>query len=235
MLLNEFPQIGWTRWDANRGYVAARNYLMQSATANYFVSLDDDAVFVKGDEVALAVENLEQNPSIGAIAFDILSPDRSDPNARRSARAVAMFIGCGHAIRLAAARAVGFYDPAPGLYGGEEKDLCLRLIDAGYQILLLPGVHVRHDKTELERNPAAQHRSGVCNDLIMTLRRTPSWLLPLALLSKFYRHTAFAIRNRLTRPSFEGFGLFVRSIPRVWPSRRPVTTWALRRFMRLRV
>ena len=62
-----------------------------------------------------------------------------------------MFIGCGHVVRLAAVHAVGVYEPAPGSYGGEEKDLSLRLMDAGYAILSLPGVHVWHEKTSIAR------------------------------------------------------------------------------------
>src|SRR5205085_1005386 len=105
---------------------------------------------------------------------------------------------------------------------GEEKDFCLRLIDAGYEVALLPGVHVWHDKTTVERYTAAQHRSGVCNDLAMTLRRTPLPLLPLALLSKFYRHLAFSIKHELTKPCLEGLGLFLCSIRMTWSVRKPV-------------
>src|SRR5437762_12405020 len=50
---------------------------------------------------------------------------------------------------LSAAREVGLYEANPGSYGVEEKDLCLRLLDAGYKIVKLSGVHVWHDKTEI--------------------------------------------------------------------------------------
>jgi GT2 family glycosyltransferase len=229
----QFPTVEWTRWHSNKGYMAARNYWMTSAREDYFVSLDDDAWFMDGDEIAVAIEVLEKNPKVGAVAFDILSPDKPHKVARGEPRSSAMFIGCGHVLRLAAVRAVGAYESVPGSYGGEEKDLCLRLMDSGYKIIRLPGVHVWHDKTPVSRELAAQHRSGVCNDLVMTLRRTPAVLLPLALMAKFYRHSVFSFTHGLMPPCFQGFKMFARSMPAVLRSRQPVRAETLRTFMRL--
>src|SRR5260370_10312232 len=125
-------------------------------------------------------------------------------------------------LRLSAVREVGGYEEFPGTYGVEEKDLCLRLIDAGYAIVRLSGVHIWHDKTSLAREIPAQHRSGVCNDLVMAARRTPLYLLPLALASKFYRHLIFGLRQGLLSPALAGFALFLKSLPGVLGSRKPV-------------
>lgn len=228
-----FPTVHWTRFEANRGLIGARNYLMALPGTEYFVSLDDDAWFLRGDEIAAAMQILQSRPQVAAVAFDVLSPDRPNPQPRVDPRPVAMYFGCGHVLRLKAVRSVGFYETVPGHYGGEEKDLCLRLIDAGYEIVFLPGVHVWHDKTTLARDVLAQHRSGVCNDLVMTLRRTPFALLPFAFVVKLYRHFAVSWRLGLVRPFFEGFGLFVRAFPAVWRSRIPVRMTTLRTFMRL--
>lgn len=232
-LAHQFPMVEWIRWPSNRGYMAARNHWIISACEDHFVSLDDDAWFVRGDEIEVAIKVLERNPKVAAIAFDILSPDRPNRVPRGKQHLTGMFFGCGHVLRLAAVRKVGGYEPVPGSYGGEEKDLCLRLLDAGYEIMKLPGVHVWHDKTPVSREIPTQHRSGVCNDLVMTLRRTPAALLPAALLAKFYRHSMFSLKHGLTRPCLEGFGLFARSVPAILRSRRPVKAATLRAFMRL--
>jgi len=232
-LRERFPQAHWIRWEANRGLIVARNHLMNCADADYYVSLDDDAWFLRGDEIALAVDHLKEDRSAAAVAFDILSADRSESATRKSAETASMFIGCGHVLRLAAVREVGAYELTPGSYGGEEKDLCLRLMDAGYRIVRLPGLHVWHDKTPVARDIPDQHRSGVCNDLAMTLRRTPLALLPAALPVKFYRHFRFAWQHKLIRPCWQGFGLFVRSIPSLLGSRKPVRIRTLRAFSHL--
>jgi GT2 family glycosyltransferase len=231
---HRFRSVEWIRWPDSRGHVAARNYWINIGAEDYFASLDDDAWFIHNDEISEAVAAMEAQPAIGAIAFDILSPDRPDRRARSGMDRVSSFIGCGHMLRLSAVRKVGGYDELPGTYGAEEKDLCLRLMDAGYEIVRLNGVHVWHDKTQLARELPAQHRSGVCNDLVMTVRRTPGYLLPVAMISKFYRHLFFAVRRGLTKPTFAGFALFLRSFPETWQSRKPVKASTLRTFMKLR-
>ncbi len=232
-LTREFPRVTWIRRELTGGYISARNELMTRDNSDYFVSLDDDAWFVSDDEIAAAVEFLQQNSSTAAVAFDILSPDRPQSRERSAPQPTANFIGCGHVLRMSAVREVGGYEPTPGNYGGEEKDLSLRLMDAGYQIVRLPGVHVWHDKTSVARAVADQYRSGVCNDLVLTFRRTPAALLPVALIVKCYQHFSFALRKGLFRPCLEGLRLFFDHLSETRRTRRPVKLSTLRRYMRL--
>ena len=117
------------------------------------------------------------------------------------------FVGCGHMVRLSAAREVGLYEANPGHYGVEEKDLCLRLLDAGYKIVKLFGVHVWHDKTEIGRTFPSQYASGVCNDLVLTYRRTPLFLLPI--LSRLHERRDDASRDLVLRATL-GYGLVMQ-------------------------
>jgi GT2 family glycosyltransferase len=230
-----FPQVEWTRWNPNRGYVAARNFMMLGAQADYFVSLDDDAWFLQGDEIAIAVDILDRDPSIAAIAYDILSPDRPQAVQRGAAVATAMFIGCGHVLRLDAVRRLNGYASFPAFYGGEEKDLCLRLLDKGYQLVKLPGVHVWHEKAMTARDLVAQHRSGVCNDLTIAMRRTPLILLPFTMAWKFIRHFQFAWKEGLLATYLEAVRAFFGCLSVVWRGRRAVrvrTLWLAARLNR---
>jgi glycosyltransferase involved in cell wall biosynthesis len=232
-LRNEFKIVSWERWEQKQGLVRARNKMMLAAPEDYYVSLDDDARFIRGDEIAIAVDYLERHPKTAAVAFDILSPDRPQSIARGAQRAVALFIGCGHVLRLSTVKALGGYAQFPGAYGAEEKDFCLRLIDAGYQIVKLDGVHVWHDKSSLARDIPRQHRSGVCNDLTLTLRRVPLGILVPVLAWKVPSHFAFAIRTGLLGPCLQGFRDFVFAARAVWRSRRPVRLSSMARFSAL--
>jgi glycosyltransferase involved in cell wall biosynthesis len=225
-----FSNAQWHRFDRPCGYVKSRNVLMLGARDKYFVSLDDDAWFVAGDEVTLAVEHLERHPRTAAVAFDILSPDRCNARERGSVTQVGMFIGCGHVLRLSVVRSIGGYRQFPGLYGAEEKDFCLQLLDRGYDIVRLDGVHVWHEKTPVARDIAQQHRSGVCNDLSLTVRRTPTPMLCAALTWKLVRHLIFAARTRLVVSCLLGFGDFFRQLQPIWASREPVRVRTLARF-----
>jgi len=227
---DEFTTVSWTRWQYGQGYIRARNHMMMTATDDYYVSLDDDAWFVQGDEIAIAVDFLERWPKVAAVAFDILSPDCPHMVPRGKAVSVAMFVGCGHVLRLSAVKEMGGYVESPGLYGGEEKDLCIRLIDAGYQIVKFDGVHVWHDKSSLARDLADQHRSGVCNDLAFVLRRTPLGLIIPSLIWKISKHLVFSLRAGLLISCLKGFVKFGASANRVWCTRHPVRLSTLSRF-----
>lgn len=222
-LAAQHPAVQWIHHATPHGYMANRNDLMRQPGFSYYVSLDDDAWFLRHDEIALAVAHLEAHPELGGVAFDILSPDRPTAIPRTGARPVRMFIGCGHVLRLSHVAAAGYYAPTPGVYGTEEKDLCLRLADLGHGIDLLPGVHVWHDKAWAGRDWAPLHRSGVCNELFMTLRRCPSpdWLvvLPLKILSfawYWLRHPA------RMHAGLGGLFDFLRHSGQAWKTRAPV-------------
>ena len=232
-LRSAYPAVAWKRWDSPRGYVAARNHLMLGCAEDYYASLDDDSWFIAGDEIALAVDLLDRHPHIAAVAFDIVSPDRPALRPRGERTSVSLFIGCGHVLRLAAVKSLGGYSRFPGNYGGEERDLCLRLIDAGFEIAKLDGVHVWHQKTTTARNAGAQHRSAVCNDLAFTLRRAPFAFLIPALGHKIAAHVLFSIRHHLVRPCICGLGDFFASAADIWRTRKAVRTASLRRYQAL--
>lgn len=231
-LQSRFPQVRWYRVEQQQGYLPARNQLMSETDAEAYFSLDDDAWFMQGDEISRGVELLAERPEVAALAYDILSPDRPAPVERSAPYATHMYIGCGHLLRLSAAREAGFYTPSPGFYGGEEKDLCIQLLDRGYEILLLPGVHVWHDKAMLARDLPAQHRSGVCNDFVFAYRRCPYpmvlWLIPGKVLS----HLKFAVGNGFVQSYIQGMFLFFRSVRKLAPTRRPVSPLAFKEFLR---
>ena len=144
-----------------------------------------------------------------------------------------MFIGCGHLLRLSAVREVGYYDPNPSFYGGEEKNICLKLIDKGYQIMLMPGVHVWHEKTSVARNVKAQHYSGVCNDLVFLYRLAPLLILIPGLIIKIAKHLWFSLRYKqenLFIPGANGILKFFILLFSFKLTRSPVSLRAFKKF-----
>jgi GT2 family glycosyltransferase len=232
-LRDEFKTVSWERWEQQQGLVRARNRMMLTASEDYFVSVDDDAWFMRDDEITVAVAFLQQHSEAAAVAFDILSPDRPHPVARGTRQSVAMFIGCGHVLRLSVVKQLGGYAELPGAYGAEEKDLCLRLIDRGYQIIKCDGVHVWHDKSTSARDLPRQHCSGVCNDLALTLRNVPLGFLFPMLAWKISSHIAFALRMGMLRPCLQGFRDFAGAAAGVWRGRRPVRLSSLAQYRAL--
>ncbi len=185
----QYRSVTWVRKETSVGLLEARNEMMKAGDAVYFVSLDDDAWFLENDEVSKAVELMEQHQNCAAIAFDILQRDtRRFKKVPRSAPfETNIYIGCGHMLRLDRVKEAGHYVPFPVKYGHEEKDLAIRMMDAGYTILFAPGLHVWHDYTQMARNLDEQNKSFIINDLVYPFRRVPLiYLLPV-LLNKIYR------------------------------------------------
>jgi GT2 family glycosyltransferase len=231
-----YPQVDWEFSSENKGYVFARNKFMATADATYFCSLDDDSWFTDDHSLAKGVRYLEKNPKVAAIAYDILSPDRPDAIPEGEPHEVNTFIGCGHLVRLSNAREIGLYDVPPAYYGGEEKDLCLKLINKGYQIIKLPGVHVWHEKTSVARDPFAQHRSGVCNDLVYAWKRLPVMILLPVISWKIISHRRFAKKygnGEYLNACKQGIHDFFVVLKQGKISRQPVSFKALRHFQNL--
>jgi GT2 family glycosyltransferase len=190
---DRFPQITWQRNDTPRGCIEARNQIMSEPGADLFVSLDDDSWFLERDAINIGLRTMRETGA-AAIAYDILDDRARQQHKRTTPKQVHTFIGCGHMVDVRRAHALGLYQPMPGAYGGEEKDLCLRLLDNGGKVLFLEGVHVWHDKTMSSRDVGGQHRSGICNDLVSSWTRCPLAFLPGLMVLKPLRHLEFACR-----------------------------------------
>lgn len=181
-VIENYPNIRKMGATESLGLLGARNALMRSTDAELYVTLDDDAWFLKGDEIEVAASHMIRNPKLGAIAFDVLQRNTGRFNTidRTEPVPTNLFIGCGAMLRLSAVREAGDFVPFPVKYGHEEKDLSIRMIDCGYTLIFLPGVHIWHDYTALERNLSDQRNSFIINDLIYQYRRVPNiYLVPV--------------------------------------------------------
>lgn len=237
-LINEFPQVKWFFSPVSRGLVFARNLFLTTTDAEYYCSLDDDSWFTDNDGLRMAVEYMDSHPSVAALAFNILSPDK--PSGSLTGLSISEtnnFIGCGHLLRVKAVNAVGNYPVNPGFYGAEEKDLCIRLIDAGFSIVRMPHIRVWHDKTTISRDLMAQHRSGVCNDMSFMWRRTPATYLWPSFIKKILVNFTFPIRYRklaLYKPFLLGLSDFLKYLFSGRLHREPVSRKGLHKYLSLR-
>lgn len=236
-LVTKFPQVDWHFSKEPKGYLFARNMFLQSTKAKYYCSFDDDSWFLRHSDLSVAINYLNQNDDIGALAFRILTPESTKevlpPSNYREPFETNIFIGCGHILRIDAVKSVGYYTPNPGYYGGEEKDLCIRLMDAGYRIMFFPNVTVWHEKTSIARDQKKQHRSGVCNDLVFTYRRIPVILLVPVIIYKLFSHLKFSITYKklnLVSACFKGFKDFVSFFMKGNLKRKPVSYNTYKKF-----
>jgi len=233
LLKNKYPTVSWEFSKRTRGYLFARNKFMREMDAMYFCSLDDDAWFLDPGALGEAVDFMERNKHVAVTAFDILTPVNSQKKEVLQPFEVCDFIGCGHVIRASAIKRAGYYQEMPGFYGAEEKDLSLKLIDLGFHIYKLPGIHVWHDKTMIARDTGKQHRSGVCNDLVFFYRRSPLLLLAPGLIVKLMKHLKFGFTHSIWREAVKGIQDFISLIITMKIKRLPVKLSSLARYRSL--
>jgi GT2 family glycosyltransferase len=143
-----------------------------------------------------------------------------------------VFIGCGFMLRAEMLKEAGYYGEFPGWYGAEEKDLCIRLMDHGWNMKFLPGVHVWHDKTSGNRDWGSQHRSGTLNDLIFGLVRCPMPELFYYLPGKAVNLILWGLKGGKQErwSGFLGVWDFLRYAPQYWRKRQPVKRETFRKF-----
>jgi glycosyltransferase involved in cell wall biosynthesis len=227
-----FPAVRWIRPDVQKSLIETRAQMMSEPGCDLFCSIDDDGWFMGTDELALAVREFESDQNCAGVAFDILSPDRPSSVARNPPQPTMHFVGCGHMLRREMAEAVGYYADFPGRYGSEEKDLCIRFMDRGWNMRFLPGVHVWHDKTSIGRDWGEQHRSGTLNDLIFGFLRCPMPDLIYYLPGKAVNLVLWGLKGTSKErwSGFLGAWDFVKCAPRYWKKRQPVTRSTFREF-----
>ena len=112
----KWPKLLWHRSEQPKGYLFYRDQILRNKNYDFIASLDDDSWFIENDSMKEGINHLEADPRIGAIAFDIIAPDKP-PSINKKAKQTHTFTGCGHIIRQSAAAAVDYYEIPPGFYG----------------------------------------------------------------------------------------------------------------------
>ena len=229
------------RDDRAPGYITGRNLLMREASAPSVLLMDDDAALVSADPIERALRLLETDGQLGAIAFaqcaadgtrwdDGMQPARSDVWCILPA-----FIGFAHMLRRDVFTTIGGYRES-FVYYGEEKELCLRLIEAGYRTLYLPDALVIHEPDPSGRSRQRYLRYVTRNDCLAALYNEPLtrlvWLLPVRLERYFRMRRAWNIVDPWGWAWI--LGELWKNRGSVYRDRKPVSRQTLQKWNRLR-
>lgn len=142
---NNFPEIQLITNSESKGLIYSRNRLLDLVTAEFAISIDDDAHFVTQNPLEIIQKAFHENPKAGLFSFRIFwgleEPEtfRSDENPYR----MKSFVGCGHVWRMSAWREIPDY-PAWFIFYGEEDFASYQLFKKNWEIHYLPDVLVNH-------------------------------------------------------------------------------------------
>jgi GT2 family glycosyltransferase len=228
------------RQEGGLGYIVARNTIVRRAATPYVLLLDDDAYVIDAGGIGRAVALLEAEPRMAAVGCAQAEADGSpwpagmQPAAVGHPSVVTAYIGFAHLVRRSVFVALGGYREAFHFYG-EEKDYCLRVLEAGYAVAYLPDTRVAHVPDRAGRDPARYLRAVVRNDCLFALYNEP-WMMALVSVPVRLRRYLVMRRHAGVRDP-GGLGWIareiVRALPRVWHERAPVRWRTIRQWRRL--
>jgi len=232
----DFPEVTYIRLPSNRGQAFARSVGMATASADLIVSLDDDAWFQSEAALLRLAAYAARFERAGVFRFAIDTPVGKSSTTPARPAYVRNHVTCGCAYRAEALDEVGYH--LEFIHSGaEETDISLKMLDAGYQILFTPDIHVFHD-FDPRRRPPAWHaevrRNTFRNELIeITVRYPTRWVIP-ALCYKTLTHMRFGLKHGLLVPSLAALWGFLWSVPAAIALRRPIRPATLQQYLALK-
>jgi len=231
------------REPSSPGYIVGRNRLMREARTAFVLLLDDDTRMVSADAVHRALAVMRADAGVAAVAFAQAEADGTpwpaamQPAATTTSGVVASYIGFAHLLRRDVFLSLGGYREAFVFYG-EEKDYCLRLIEAGYRTIFLPDALISHLPDPAGRDPRRYLRFVSRNDCLASVLNDP---LPRALYMVPARLALYLHMRRSMRISDPGgLAWLLGEVSRVAfqcvrrGDRRPVSWRTVRRWRSLR-
>ena len=197
-------QVRVLRDDASPGYIVGRNRLVREASAPCVLLLDDDTRVLSAASVERGLAVLEGDDAVAAVAFAQAEADgrpwpiAMQPSAADFACVIPSFIGFAHLLRRDVFLSLGGYRE-DFVYYGEEKDYCLRLIDAGYRTVYLPDALVSHVPDAAGRSRTRYLRFVSRNDCLNALYNDPFprvlWTLPARFFLYFRMRRGWGIED----------------------------------------
>ena len=224
-----------------QGPIVARNTMVRLADSEIVLLLDDDTLLVDDRGIRRALDLILTHPDVGAVACAMAHADGSpwpssmQPSPATYLSLVPAYIGFAHLLRRDLFLKLGSYRPLFYFYG-EEKDYCLRLINAGYHVVYDPEALVAHLVDPSGRSPARYLRYVVRNDCLYSLYNEPLPLMFLAIPIRLYRYLKMSRHGHVHDP--DGFRWIVKELFKVLPAvireRKPVRWASVRRWRWLR-
>ena len=229
------------RDETGAAYIVGRNRIIEMAATPYALLLDDDAVILDAAPIREAVRVMDRDASVAAVGFAQAEangepwPVSMQPGRALVPALVPSYIGFAHLLRVDTFRAHGGYREMLIFYG-EEKELCMRLWDAGSKVVYLPGALIAHVPDRAGRSDSRYVRFAIRNDCLFSILNEP---LPLALLSIPIRLRRYGrMAKGIAGGDSGGFRWLLGDLWRAWPAawrqRRPVSWRTVRYWRHLR-
>lgn len=185
-------RIKFYRNETNVGYIQVRNFLAENSSSRIAIFLDDDAHLID-TSVLRAIDTIERDSSVSAVAFKQLSSDRQpypgsmQPSVNEHPCVVPTFCGYGHAIQISVFQGLGGYREILQCYG-EEKEFCKRLLNQGGMVVFDPSICVVHSHSQSGRSELKRMRFNCRNSIIDAILNEPLLMLLFSVPARVFAY-----------------------------------------------
>ena len=174
MMRVEFPRVRYICLACGLGPAFQRNRGIELATQPIVFPVDDDTLFVSPHTVAQTLADCD-HARIGAVGIPYINV-RQDQTVQQRAPAAGVhvvhaFVGAAHAVRRDVFLKVGGYREH-FFFMGEEGDLCLRMMQAGFVTRLGRADPIYHLESS-HRDLSRAGFSGRRNDILFAWHNVP--------------------------------------------------------------
>lgn len=221
----EFPSVRYYRLGQSKGPAFQRNRGIELATNDVVFPLDDDSVLVSRRTVEQTLSEFN-HPRIGAVGIPYININHDRRVLQTAPRDGAIhithsFVGAAHAVRRDVFLEVGGFREH-FFYMGEESDLCLRMLSAGYVTRLGNADPIHHVESP-RRNMSRASFSGRRNDIRFAWHNVPLPEFPLHLAGTTLNGFRAAFTQGYFRSMLSGTAAGYADLFRRRHERTPVT------------
>lgn len=234
MIRATFPGVRLVRSAVNLGCPSGRNFGFGFCAGTYIYMLDDDG-WLDPEAIKHAVARAESDPRIGVVMSrvnEVHADGGIVPRDAREAGFCQTFSGGCSLVRRAILETVGGF-PEDYVRQGEEQDLAIRMIDAGYYCYYEPASIMYHAPSPVGRDQKQFIYYTLRNSTRTSLKYWPApWCVvrPAMNIIHAFRY-AWIMRAPLL--PFRVFAALVVDLPRSLRSRSPVTRKSFSAYRRL--
>lgn len=235
MVRAEFPQARYFGSSVSRGPTWQRNRGAAVAQAPHLVTLDDDCELVDPDTIRQTLTGFD-HPRVAGVTIPFVNIHQDTVVRTRTpgpgVHATLNFYGGMVAFRRDLYLAVDGYRPDYFMQG-EERDIALRLLAAGYIVRLGDAAAIHHHESRV-RDTRRLHVLGARNSVLFSWFNVPHpYLLP-HLLATALKTAAFGLRAEHPLHVYHGLARGLGGAARLWATRAPVSGSVYRLGRRLR-
>ena len=171
----------------SKGYLYCRNKMLNETTADFAISLDDDAHFITQQPLEKITDFFAQNPKAGLLGFRIFWSKQNPASIFSNHSPIRMksYVGCAHVWRMSAWKEIPNY-PEWFIFYGEEDFASYQLFKKKWEINYLPEVLVHHRVSIVERKKNADYslrlRRSLCSGWNLYFLFFPLKIIPAKIM-----------------------------------------------------